>query len=52
MGGEPLQAESNSPKLRLMPRKNLQTILGFGAAFTDASCYLLSHERLAGIFIP
>jgi glucosylceramidase len=34
---------SSSTTIRLDPSKRQQEILGFGAAFTDASCYLLNQ---------
>jgi len=37
-------SETSSPQaIRLDPAKQFQDILGFGAAFTDASCYTLNR---------
>lgn len=36
-------AESSGPEVEIDPEKRFQGILGFGGAFTDASCYLLSR---------
>ncbi len=41
------------PVITLDPKKQLQTVLGFGAAFTDASCYMfnqLSSDARAQLF--
>jgi glucosylceramidase len=44
--GEPLRwstAASTAPAINLDPEKKYQPILGFGAAFTDASCYMFNQ---------
>src|ERR1039457_782655 len=45
---------SSSTTIRLDPSKRQQEILGFGAAFTDASCYLLNQRSaiLSDFFGP
>jgi hypothetical protein len=40
-------AKSSEPAIVLNPEKQFQTILGFGAAFTDAACYTFNRiQRL------
>src|SRR5215831_6625875 len=35
--------KAGTETIRLNPQKKFQEILGFGAAFTDASCYMFSQ---------
>jgi len=44
---QPWQAASSSPDVEIDPSQRFQSILGFGAAFTDASCYLFSRMEPA-----
>ena len=51
--------EMPSASIEVDPTKSFQTVLGFGAALTDASCYLLSrmepaqrHQLLGEFFSP
>jgi glucosylceramidase len=40
---QPWQASSSQPGVEIDPSQRFQSILGFGGAFTDASCYLFSR---------
>ncbi len=37
------QGDTAEPGIVLTPGKTFQTILGFGAAFTDAACFMFNH---------
>jgi glucosylceramidase len=39
----PAAAETSGPTIVLDPEKQFQTILGFGAAFTDSACYTFNR---------
>ena len=41
----PWQAASTSPAIAINPAQRFQSIVGFGGAFTDSSCYLLSQMQ-------
>ena len=41
-------AKPSEPAIVLNPEKEFQTILGFGAAFTDAACYTFSRLSPSG----
>ena len=42
---QPWQAASGSPGIEIDSTRRFQSILGFGAAFTDASCYLIGQMQ-------
>ena len=41
--GSPASAKPSEQRIVLNPEKEFQTILGFGAAFTDAACYTFNQ---------
>jgi glucosylceramidase len=44
---EPWRTAPSSPSIQIDPSRQFQSILGFGGAFTDASCYLLGQMQSA-----